>query len=114
MSQERRRWQRSNCEFPCSMLRIGNDAQKTSDALVKDVSLGGARIWVSSFMPISTRILSYLQIPKHAPIAVELKPLWSVSLPHFSRYEMGCSFENLSEEQKKALESYQQDLSKVA
>ena len=114
MPQERRRWQRFNCEFPCSMLRIGDAGQKTSTALVKDVSLGGARVWVSNFVPISTRILSYLQIPRHAPIAVELKPTWTVSLPHFSRYEMGCSFEHLGEEEKKILENYQEELSRAA
>ncbi len=114
MPEERRCWKRFNCEFPCSLLRIGAESGKESLAIVKDVSLGGARIWAPSFIPSSTRVLSYLQIPKHAPIAVELKLMWLVSLTHFSRYEIGCRFEALGEEDKKVLESYQQDLLRAA
>ena len=115
MLEERRRWKRFNCEFVCSLLHLGGNAGSAhpAEALVKDISSGGIRVWTQRFIPLSTRILSYLQLPNRAPVAVHLKPAWTAELRHFDRYETGFTFEAVSDEEKSLLEDYQQELSRA-
>ena len=105
---ERRHCIRVECELISSLrdLDSGNPGH-IEETVVKNISRGGLKIRLDSFIPIQNRLYIYLRLPSNQTIEVQVRPAWIVELPHLNKYEMGARFVGMREEDESAIENFQ-------
>lgn len=105
---ERRRSIRVECELTTSFrdLDSGNPG-RIDCAVVKNISRGGVRIRVDSFIPIQDRLYIYLHLPTHQTIEIQVVPAWVVEVPHLNKYDVGARFVDIREEDEEIIENFQ-------
>ena len=105
---ERRITIRVECELASSLrdLDSGNPAH-IEETVVKNISRGGLKIRLDTFIPIQNKLYIHLQLPTHQTIEVVIRPAWIVELPHINKYEMGARFVGIKEEDENAIENFQ-------
>ncbi len=96
---DKRRYKRVDCDIESSFNNLdGTKPHDIRETTIRDISEGGIRFRSNEFIPIHNRLLFKLDVPKKKSIRAIAKPAWIREVPSLSQYEIGASFQGLSEE----------------
>ena len=98
---EKRRFKRIPCEYEASFTLLGTEqAPSIQEVSVRDLSEGGLRFRSSRFISLREKMLFTLLIPKTKPLRMVATPAWVSELPRLNQFDIGTSFEMVSEEDR--------------
>ena len=106
--QEKRKYVRVRCNLITSFKETGGGDPKffSSEASIEDVSVGGARIRIGKFIPLTSRVIVRFNFPGRRELLVPMAPIWFYELPSGHRYEVGGRFVDMSDGARMEIESY--------
>ena len=110
MEEDRRRFERVQCEFDSSFKSIEESTRSASNAVVQDISEGGIRFRAGKFIPVNHRLLFTIHIPSHKSVEAVARPAWIREIPSLSRYDIGAEFISLAAEDREIIRQYTTEL----
>ena len=110
MGEERRHNPRVRAYRPVRLHQPG--VPKIVETLTKDLAVGGLRCVTTSVFPVSSDVQVELALSRgEAPLCVLGRSMWFRTIPHSEQCELGLSFVNVSELDKRRLSAYIDHLS---
>ena len=112
MPQERRRFSRVSCYVPVRLFQ--DDPRHVLETLTKDLGPGGLRCLSPVFKPVSTPIVLELTLGAgEKPLGLRGQIVWFKIAPKSEQFDLGISFDSVSERDEAFLSSYIQRISHV-
>ncbi len=109
MHPERREHQRIRAYLP---VRLHTPlSQRTIETLTKDLGVGGVRFVSPELCPVSTEVTVELLLSSHGQLTARGKLAWFQTIPESEQFECGVIFTDLSEENKRRLSAFSDQLS---
>lgn len=103
MIKEKRQFPRINAKFPLRyQIKRGGFV---ASALTQDISISGAKLNADRFFPLGLNLNLELNILSKIINPVG-RVIWSQSLPHSDRYQMGIEFIKISPQDRNHLSDY--------
>ena len=104
---ERRRHPRVNAHLPLQYKDVQRPIETYSGTLSRDISEGGVRFISNEFLSIFTRLLLEVSVPSLSrPLKAISKVAWIQKIPRSNQYNVGVRFMDMTEEDKKQLNSF--------
>lgn len=113
MFRERRRAPRIACYVPVRLFQ--DDPLHVLETLTKDLGDGGLRCVSPVFKPVSTPIVLELMLGGgEQPVSVHGHIAWFKPIPNSEQFNLGVSFDSVSEHDTKLLSGYINKISQYA
>jgi Tfp pilus assembly protein PilZ len=104
---EKRSSPRINARVPVQFKDIQRPIETYTGSITKDISSGGLRFSSNEFLSIFTRLLLEVSVPSFSrPVKAISKVAWIQKVPRSNQYNVGLQFMDMTEEDKKALNSF--------